>query len=258
MPDEHGFDCLIHLRTERKKAAGITAGQERGGRQTRENASVETGPAARLTADALPKTLFGFEYAVFLPVAVLILLFFAQSSVNTFLTLFAEYRSLGNIGLFFTFSSVGLLVSRILFGRLTDRRGPDIVVIPGIIGIILCMSLIPFVRTTGFLFALGLPMGLFNGAVFPTINSLIFKRCSPQRRGTASAAYFAAIDLGFTIGGFVFGFVSDKLGYGSLYWAGAGLSAIALLLYLKAMAVQKDESLDQRRHNQDDIIWMTA
>jgi hypothetical protein len=61
------FLTALSLRTERKKAAGITAGQERGGRQTRENASVETGPAARLTADALPKTLFGFEYAVFLP-----------------------------------------------------------------------------------------------------------------------------------------------------------------------------------------------
>jgi MFS family permease len=87
-----------------------------------------------------------------------------------------------------------------------------------------------------------MPMGLFNGAVFPTINSLIFKRCSPQRRGTASAAYFAAIDLGFTIGG------SCSVSFGQArlrqpLLGGAGLSAIAHLLYLKAMAGKKTKAL---------------
>lgn len=227
------FDCLISYERKKKKAVKQKVHNEA------DSQAVSEVQAHVPPTVILPKTFLGFEYAVFLPVAVLIILFFAQSSINTFLTLFAADRAFGNIGLYFTFVAVGLFLSRILFGKLTDKRGPDIVVIPGIIGIIICMTTIPFIHSPGYLFALGLPFGLANGAVFPSINSLIFKHCSPQRRGTASAAYFAAIDIGFMIGGTVFGIVADNFGYSIVYWSAAVLSAVALLLYLKAVAVKK-------------------
>lgn len=217
-------DCFISYERKRKKETAETVKPE---------SVQQTAP------ENLPKTFFGFEYAVFLPVAVLVLLFFAQTAVNMFLTLLAKEKSLGNIGFFFTFVAVGLLLSRLLFGKLTDKLGPDIVVIPGMAGIVICTMLIPFVRSPGVLFALGLPLGLANGAVFPSINSLIFKRCSPQRRGTASAAYFVAIDTGFMIGGFLFGPLADQFGYDLLFWIAAGLTLLALLLYLKAVAQKK-------------------
>jgi MFS family permease len=220
------FDCLITYERKAKKA-----------RET------ETPADAALTQTvspaALPKTFLGFEYSVFLPAVVLVLLFFAQSSTNTFLTLFAKERSLGNIGLFFTFNAAGLFVSRLFFGRLTDKRGPDIVVIPGMLGILAFYVLVPFIHSPGFLFALGLPLGLAGGAVYPCINALIFKRCSPSRRGTASAAYFAAIDIGFFIGGLVFGFVTERLGYSIIYWIAAALTAVAFVLYVKTVAEKK-------------------
>jgi MFS family permease len=194
-------------------------------------------------AGPLPKTFLGFEYAVFLPVAVLILMFFAMSSINTFLALFADTRHLGNIGLYFTFSAIGMLLSRILFGRMTDKRGPDIVVIPGLIGTAVCLAMIPFVHDPWFLFIIGLPMGLSQGAVGPSINSMIFLRCSPQRRGTASAAYFAAIDIGFTIGGIVFGFVADVISYSFVYWISAFLVLIALGLYIITVARKKPKTV---------------
>ncbi len=228
------FDCLITYERRKKKEDKAISQDDHS-----EEASPQKLQADNLQANVLPKTFLGFEYAVFLPVAVLILLFFAQSSINTFLTLFAKERLLGNIGLFFTFVAVGLFLSRMLFGKLTDKRGPDIVVIPGMVGIIICMALIPHVKSTGFLFALALPLGLANGAVFPSINSLIFLRCSVKRRGTASAAYFAAIDIGFMIGGFAFGFIADSFGYSFVYWSAAVLTGIALLLYLKTVAKKK-------------------
>jgi MFS family permease len=190
-------------------------------------------------AGPLPRTFLGFEYAVFLPVVVLILLNFASSSLNTFLTLFAQERTLGNIGVFFTINAAGLFISRLLFGRLADRRGPDIVVIPGIVGLALCYGIIPFIQTPVWLFVLGFPIGLAGGAILPSINALIFRRCSPQRRGTASAAYFAALDIGFAIGGTAFGFIAERLGYSYIYWAAAGLALLAVLVYVKADAENK-------------------
>lgn len=230
------FDSMISYERKKKKAARQAA--EWNSKEALDNSREAVAPPEEPVV--LPKTLMGFEYAVFLPVAVLILLFFAQSSMNTFLTLFADSRDLGNIGLYFTFVAVGMLVSRMLFGRLMDKSGPDRIVIPGIIGIAICTALVPFVHSTVFLFALGIPVGLCNGAVFPSINSMLFLRCSPQRRGTASAAYFAAIDIGFMIGGPVFGFVAQYLSYSVVYWTASGLTVIALFLYLKAVAEKKE------------------
>lgn len=189
--------------------------------------------------EPLPKTFLGFEYAVFMPTLVMILVNFASSSINTFLTLFALDRSMGNIGLYFTFSAVGLLLSRILFGKLIDRRGPDMVVIPGIITLVVCFMVIPFINTTGLLFALAIPMGLAKGVVSPSINALMFRRCSPKRRGSASAAFYASMDIGFALGGLFFGLMTSMSGYGNIYYFAAGLAVLALILYVKTVAEKK-------------------
>ncbi len=207
------------------------------------DAAVPPEAPAEAPAGPLPKTFVGFEYAVFLPTAVLILLNFASSSINTFLTLFAQDRGLGNVGLFFTVNAVGLFISRMLFGRIADRHGPDVVVIPGVIALALCYCAIPFLHSPLWLFVLAFPMGIANGAIIPTINALMFQRCSPQRRGTVSAAYFAALDIGFAIGGSVFGFVADSLGFGYLYWTAAVLTAAACILYIRTVAEKRQLKL---------------
>lgn len=219
------FDCMITY--------------ERKGRKEEKEAAAAGQTPAVVPAEQLPKTFLGFEYAVFLPAAVLILLFFASSSINTFLTLFAQQRAMGNIGLYYTVNAAGLFLSRILFGRLTDRRGADIVVIPGMVGIAVCTAAIPFAHSIAALCVIALPLGLASGAVYPSINSMMFKRSSPQRRGTASAAYFAAIDIGYSLGGFAFGFVADGFGYSAIYWIAAGLTAGAFFLYIRTVAEKK-------------------
>jgi MFS family permease len=218
---------------------------ERRAKKAKESADASAEPekapetVANMPAKPLPKALFGFEYVVFLPVVVLTLMNFASSSDNTFLTLFAQDRALGNIGAFFTVNAVGLLVSRLLFGRVADRRGPDIIVIPGIAVLAVCYALIPLIHTSIWLFVLALPIGLASGGIVPCINALLFRRCSPQRRGMASAAFFSALDIGFAIGGSVFGFVADGLGFNWLYWFAAVLTVLACLIYIKFVSEKK-------------------
>lgn len=187
----------------------------------------------------LPKTFLGFEYAVFLPMAVLILLFFGQTSINTFLALIAAQRGFGNIGLFYTISAACLFASRFLYAKLMDRRGPEVLVVPGILCLTACILAIPFVGSELLLYIIAVPLGFANGAVYPSINAMLFLRCSPQRRGTASAAYFASIDIGFALGGVVFGLIAGSLGYNVVYFVASGLTAAALLLFLKAIVVKK-------------------
>jgi len=178
------------------------------------------------------KTLLGFEYAVFAPVAVLILMFLAQTSIMSYITVFAQWRGFGNVGLYFAFSAIGTLLSRLFFGRIADSRGADIVIIPGIIIFAICLAIMPSVGSMLQLALLALPCGIAQGMVLPTFNSMLFKRCSPLHRGTASGAYYAAIDVGFAIGAPILGAVADVLDYRYIYWVSAVLAALALLLYV--------------------------
>ena len=221
-------NCFISYERRRRKEAPAQSPKEAVAAAVQADQPVQP-------SEKLPKTFLGFEYAVFLPAAVLVLMFFGQTSVNTFLSLIAKDRGLGNIGLFFTISAICLFVSRFFYAKLMDKRGPDVLVIPGIVCLAVCTFLIPFAYSAPVLYIIAVPMGFANGAVYPSINTMLFLRSSPQRRGTASAAYFASIDVGFALGGVVLGVFADRLGYSAVYFAATGLSALALGLYLFAV-----------------------
>lgn len=143
-----------------------------------------------------PRTFLGFEAGVVLPAVIIVFIFIAFASVASFLTLFAKERGLGNIGVFFTFSAAGLFLSRVFLGKVTDRRGADILVIPALLLLVISYGAIPFVHRAAWLFVLGFPIGLAQGAICPAVNTMMFRRCTRKRRGTAAAAYFSSIDLG--------------------------------------------------------------
>ncbi len=189
----------------------------------------------------LPKSFLGFEGGVVLPALVVMCVFVAFASVTSFLTLFAQERNMGNIGLFFTFSAVGMFLSRALLGKVADRRGADILVIPSLIVLVFSYAAIPFVYKAGWLFALGLPIGLAQGAICPAVNTLMFRRCTRQRRGTAAAAFFSSIDLGFGFGALAFGVIEEYLGYNLLFWIAALFAAAAAVIYLASLTKKKNE-----------------
>jgi len=206
----------------------ITYERGRGGPPVRKPPAAEEG--------TLPKTWMGFEYAVFLPAAVVILMHVALSGVTAFLTLFVAERHLGNVGLFFTFNAAGLFLSRVLCGKIVDRRGANVVVIPSIAVLSACFAAVPFARSLAFLYLLSVPLGLAQGAAIPAIYALMFSRCSPARRGTASAAFSSSIDIGYGVGAILFGLLAEGFGCDAVYFAAAAVSLAALALYVLRLA----------------------
>lgn len=216
------FVCDMNIKYERKKKSS--------GDLPREEASVPKKPEA-LPPDKLPKTFLGFEYAVFLPMAVVLLAQIGLSSVSGFLSLYAKDVGIEGVGMFFTVSAVGVFAARFLFGRIVDKKGADVVVIPALVAIALSVVAVGFSKTLPALLITAVPYGLANGAFGPTMNTMMFKRCSPQRRGTASAAFFAALDVGFTIGPAVLGFIADLSGYAAIYRASGVFILLAFVVY---------------------------
>ena len=191
--------------------------------------------------EPLPKAFLGFEGGVVLPALVIICIFVAFSSVSSFLTLFAQERGMGNVGLFFTFTAVGMFLSRAFLGKVADKRGADILVIPSLLLLVISYAAIPFVNRVG-LFALGFPVGLAQGAICPSVNTLMFRRCTRRRRGTAAAAFFSSIDLGFGFGALMFGVIEEFLGFNLLFWIAAIFAAAAVVIYLLSLTKKKTEA----------------
>ena len=191
---------------------------------------------------ALPKAIFGFEYAVFAPVIVMILMYVGVGGgVLSFLTPFARWRGISNAGIYFAVNAAGVFLSRLVVGKIADKRGSDIIIIPGMAVMIVCVALFPIIKSVTSLAIFALPLGLAQGAVMPTFNSMLFRRCSPARRGSASSAYYVGIDTGFAIGAPLLGAFADAFDYRYIFWVGSVFIALALVLYLLAAS--------DKRHN---------
>ena len=190
--------------------------------------------AVQETDEPEGRVIFGFDVRVFGPSLVMMLYFFGISSILSFLTLYGKNRGfqVEHLGWFFLVSASGLLCARLIFGRIVDRRGGDVVVIPGLIVIALCLFAIPMMPTLPLLICVAFPYGVASGAVSPSINAIMFRRCSVKRRGTVSAAYFASVDIGITLGAPIMGWLADRLNFTWVFWLSAAVVGVTILIYV--------------------------
>lgn len=179
-----------------------------------------------------PKTLLGFEYAVFPIIIVMITEQIGLSSLMVYIAPYAQWAGFSNPSLYFIISATGTFISRMFFGRVADKRGSDIIIIPGLIIVTAFLALIPFAGSLPVLVSFAFPLGLANGAVLPTFNATLFKRCSPARRGTASGAGYSSMDIGFALGAPFLGALVDVFDFRVAFWVGAVFTAASLVLYL--------------------------
>ena len=111
----------------------------------------------------------------------------SNSCIITFITLFAQNNEIPNAGLFFTFSALSVVVSRITLGKLSDRRGTLSAVIPGImLSIISCVMLIASPRYSPLYYIAGALYGFATGITIPALNAAAILKTSIERRGAAT------------------------------------------------------------------------
>ena len=218
----------IGYERKRKKAEKLA---EEASEKTSETSSA--GNAVQpIDTKELPKTIIGFEYAALPIIATLILIFSGVSGLFFYLPALSREAGFGNPTFYFVLSATGMFLSRMLMGRVVDKRGADFIMIPGLIALMTGYFLIPFANSLTMLVLMGLPIGFAHGSINPIFNTLLFRRCSAARRGSASGAFFAAIDIGFGLGPLVLGLLADAYDLRFVFWGGATMMALGFVLYL--------------------------
>ncbi len=158
-----------------------------------------------------------FEPKVLKVSMVMLLLAFPFAGVMSFITLFAQEISVANTGLFFLIYAVGVSIIRPITGKMVDRKGPGFVMIFSfagtIAGLILLSqsgSLVPFLVAA-------FVLGLGNGIVMPTLQTMVINMVKPAKRGVATSTFFSFIDLGIGIGSFVLGNIAEIFSLSEMY-----------------------------------------
>jgi len=148
--------------------------------------------------------------------------------LNTFLSIFATTRGVGNPGWFFTVQACALLLTRAVGGRLADRRGRIVVIVPGMLAAAAAIAVLPFAYDLPQFFVSAVLWGVGIGCAQPASQALLVDRARGAERGLALSTYFMGFDVGIGLGAIALGVVSQSLGW-EVMWT---VSAIGILLGL--------------------------
>ena len=165
----------------------------------------------------------------------LVMLFAAlsQSSISSYLKIYANERSIGNVGLYYTVYAIALFITRPTTGRLSDRFGTNKVIFPGMAMIILAFFLLTRADSLIDLIIVAIVYGLGYGSVQPVLNALMVKYCPADRRGIGNSTFHIAMDGGYGIGAVLWGIVADLFGTTvSIYYGAAVSIGVACILYI--------------------------
>jgi DHA1 family multidrug resistance protein-like MFS transporter len=158
----------------------------------------------------------------------------------TFLPLHAHAQglNLGQIGLIFTFQAVTSGVSRLPFGKLSDRVGRrGGLASLGLLGV--GVSLVGFGLATTLIFFLasGLGLGVSMGLFFISIGALSAELVPPEAKGLAMGGFSSCIYLGQMLSSALMGEVISAVGFGHTFCLCGVLILLTTLFFYRLIKV---------------------
>jgi predicted MFS family arabinose efflux permease len=152
--------------------------------------------------------------------------------VLNFIALLAKEAHIANAGYFFLICTLCIFLSRLVTGRIFDKKGPAWVILPGTILFLLGFVVLAQSKSmTSFLTASAL-YGFGYGTIFPAIQTWMFNLVPASKRSAASATFYNMVDIGNGIGSVALGVLAGKLGYASIYWCSSIIMGIFLISYI--------------------------
>ena len=162
----------------------------------------------------------------------ILLLGLLMGACDTYVVLYAKQMNITNIFLYFIVTTVAEMSARIFSGKLYDKRGMNILVIPGaIIGLIGC---IVAAHATNLLMLciFALFYGASIGIIFPVMEASAMKRVSPERRIAANATFYNFLDIGSGVGPLLFGALAQSTGYSNAFSLSGSIFVVMLAIIL--------------------------
>lgn len=175
----------------------------------------------------------GFNKGLLLPSLLNMLMSITYGGLLSFLILFGKEIHLANASLFFLFNVISVIIIRPISGKLYDKKGHVVLLIPAALFLITGLLLLSYSTSTGFLAVAALFYGVGFGTAQPTLQSWMIQSVSPQQQGMANSMYFNSLDLGVAIGALSLGQIASHSSYAVMY----RYSSLFLVLFIVIYAI---------------------
>lgn len=174
-----------------------------------------------------------FSREALFPSALMFMISLTYGSIVSFLSLFAQKQGISNPGIFFTVFAVTLILVRALAGKLSDIKGREFVIIPGMVLIAASLWVLSTASALDRFLVAALLYGLGFGLVHPSLMALLVDMVGDKGRGAAMGTFTASFDLGIGAGSILLGLVLQYFDFQVMYTI-SGLIALsgAILLIL--------------------------
>ena len=174
-----------------------------------------------------------FDKRVLLPCILVALNYIAIAGTVNFMGAFGKEIDVGGrISQFFIAQGIAMVLVRAFSGKIFDRFGHRILIIPAAISGAGGLILLGFSTSMGMIWVSGVLFGIAFAIIHPIIQAWALTLVPPEKKATANSMLLIFIDFGMSIGSVGLGFLAKSVGYGMTFSYSAATMIVILLLYL--------------------------
>lgn len=161
---------------------------------------------------------------------------FVNGIIASYLVLYADEIGVKGISIYYTVCAVVLFIIRPFSGKLMDKKGIRVTVLPGLILTACAMFMLGRSRTLILILITGAIRSLGQGAAQPSLQAGCINVVGKDKSGVATSTYYLGADIcqgfGPMIGGVIVGNITGITGYTTLFYICGALLLCAFLFFL--------------------------
>ena len=174
-----------------------------------------------------------FDKRVLLPCILVSFNYIAIAGTVNFMGAFGKEINVGGrISQFFIAQGIAMVIVRAFSGKIFDKFGHRILIIPGAIAGAIGLGLLGFSTSMWMVWISGILFGIAFAIIHPIIQAWALTLVPPEKKATANSMLLIFIDAGLAIGSVGLGFLAKVVGYGMTFSYSAAFMIIILILYL--------------------------
>ena len=151
------------------------------------------------------------------PALMVCMIAIARGGITTYLVLFTQDAGIAGITWYYIVNAVIMVFTRPLFGKISDKLGLRLCLIPTYVCFALNLILLASCKSTAVLLLCAALNAIGHGCSISGHQVISMSTVSPERRGAASSTHFIGIDSGDLVGSALMGVLVTAFGYRNMY-----------------------------------------
>ena len=174
-----------------------------------------------------------FDKRVLLPCILVTFNYITIAGTVNFIGAFGKEINVGGrISQFFIAQGIAMVLVRAFSGKIFDKFGHRILIIPAAISGAIGLLLLGFSTRMGMVLVSGALFGIAFAIIHPITQAWALTLVPPEKKATANSMLLIFIDFGLAIGSVGLGYLAKMVGYGMTFSYSAAFMILILLLYL--------------------------